>query len=305
MSNPGPAAANAAAAPSQNGPRQTYKKPNFNLIHKDPLPILTQPLPELVLHNPVSVARFLFSYFLATSHSHPSPLYTGIFDPNSSSVHIKDEETRTALWRSGFFGKGNLSRSEPTWLIRTKRACGVIGQNENLTPEEVTERRRIQRREFKKERDMLEKERIRAQLIKEGKLKEDKTASEDSTPTGEAASSKASPAAQPAAQPAEELVVMDIADQEHMQLTPEEAFFLAYGLGTFQVLDPLSKVFNPPLSSPPSSILYPIKLPIQTLLMTLSANEYQPHVLVLETHRPQRTPQALPPILLLPSTQSR
>jgi tRNA-splicing endonuclease subunit Sen2 len=50
------------------------------------------------------------------------------------------------LWARGFFGKGSLSRSEPTWWIReqNRRGFGLA-----LTSEEITAIRRSERREFK------------------------------------------------------------------------------------------------------------------------------------------------------------
>lgn len=235
----------AAAAPKPRKPRT--KRPNYNLIHKDPLPITVQPLPQIILHNPLSVVQFLYSYLFTASQSHPDPPYIGLFDLDSSSVHIWDERSRDALWRQGFFGKGNLSRSEPTWLTRTKRKVGVIGANENLTSEEYTERRRIERREFKKERERLEKERIARVLAQEGKLQRAPDGTENALDVAkEEPIVESPPAPTPQDSPEkEERVAMEIQDQEHLQLTLEEAFFLSYGLGSLQVLDSSTKVLEP------------------------------------------------------------
>lgn len=197
----------------------------------------------------------------------------------------------------GFFGKGNLSRSEPSWLDREQRRRGLlVGE----TSEEVTRRRREERKEFKKERARKEREAIEEKLRQEGKT--------DVTPsaapiTDEANGSAAGedldglklglethadqngsydlPGGVPAASDipsrtcsskdqsinhldpvpfnksvgtiekcssqenfrhteAMALVVEDarkIDNQEHLQLTFEEAFFLIYGLGTLNVID--------------------------------------------------------------------
>ena len=67
----------------------------------------------------------------------------------------------------GFFGKGSLSRSEPSWLDREKRRLGLLAGE---TSEEVTRRRREERKEFKKERARREREVIEQKLRQEGKI---------------------------------------------------------------------------------------------------------------------------------------
>lgn len=46
------------------------------------------------------------------------PVISGVYDAASNSVWIHDMQEARILWERGFFGKGNLSRSEPTWLTR-------------------------------------------------------------------------------------------------------------------------------------------------------------------------------------------
>jgi len=67
----------------------------------------------------------------------------------------------------GFFGKGSLSRSEPSWLDREMRRRGLLAGE---TSEEVTRRRREERKEFKKERARKEREAIEEKLRQEGKV---------------------------------------------------------------------------------------------------------------------------------------
>ncbi|KAF4972043.1 hypothetical protein F66182_17764, partial [Fusarium sp. NRRL 66182] len=69
-----------------------------------------------------------------------------------------------ALWEMGFFGKGSLSRSEPSWLEREKKRRGLLA---NKTNEEVTGQRRVERREMKLERARKEQEAIAQQLKEE------------------------------------------------------------------------------------------------------------------------------------------
>jgi len=42
----------------------------------------------------------------------------GVFDAATQSIWILRSEHARRLWERGFFGKGSLSRSEPTWLSR-------------------------------------------------------------------------------------------------------------------------------------------------------------------------------------------
>lgn len=142
-------------------------RPNYNQIHALPLPLTTYPLPPLVPHNPLSLIQIACTYIsqlLAPPRSHPSTLYRAYFIPGARSVHVVDKEAIRVLWERGFFGKGSLSRSEPSWLDREKRRKGLlVGE----TSEEVTRRRREERREFKKERARKEREAIDEKLQQE------------------------------------------------------------------------------------------------------------------------------------------
>ncbi|CAZ86302.1 unnamed protein product [Tuber melanosporum] len=219
-----------------------YKKPNYHLLHALPLPLSVSPLPPLIPHNPLSLIHIIIAYLFPSNPSHPSPLHRGFFHASTRSVHITDPETIKAFWNHGFFGKGNLSRSEPTWVTRRRRALGVIGRDEALTAEEVTERRRGERKEFKKERARLEKEKLDRQLAEEGKLNPE--GNEDQEGTGSGSSSSAARAVHfaPLESPSSrrrslERPVADVEDIEHLQLTLEEAFFLSFGLGVLELTD--------------------------------------------------------------------
>ena len=72
--------------------------------------------------------------------------------------------TMRALWEKGFFGKGSLSRSEPTWLEREKRKLGAAAVD---TSEQYTRQRREERRQFKNERAKKEREAIEEKLRQE------------------------------------------------------------------------------------------------------------------------------------------
>jgi len=55
------------------------------------------------------------------------------------------------LWQRGFFGKGDLSRSEPSWLARQINARKMAKKG-MMTSEEVTAKRRAERKQFKVDR---------------------------------------------------------------------------------------------------------------------------------------------------------
>ncbi|TGZ82668.1 hypothetical protein EX30DRAFT_328435 [Ascodesmis nigricans] len=235
--------------------RPPRRRPDYNTIHAKPLPVSITPYPPLIPHNPLSLLQILYTFFFCRQSCLPSPLYTAKFSEMTRCVHVTDERSMMALWNDGFFGKGSLSRSEPTWLSRRRRELGIIGKDEALTAEEITERRRKERKDFKLERARAEKERIQKQLEEERKAT-GSTETAASTPTPSVQEKEegekdvpvsehvevAKASVQPP-QPKTELV--DVENLEHLQLTPEEAFFLAFGLGCLQVLDGTNK----PISS--------------------------------------------------------
>ena len=197
----------------------------------------------------------------------------------------------------GFFGKGSLSRSEPSWLEREKKRRGQFG---GKTSEDVTRERRTERRELKLERARMEKLVIEQRLQAEAAANENGNASPDleadSTSNGTATTAekfslrKAREARMLGSQQSEEQnsvadpgnassgrkvstpgktvrfspVVQEkqfisdstvlqlpeslvdghkadeeslLKNEEHLQLSNEEALFLAYGLGALQVYD--------------------------------------------------------------------
>ncbi|KAL0639517.1 tRNA splicing endonuclease subunit sen2 [Maublancomyces gigas] len=215
-----------------------YKKPNYHVLHALPLPLTTTPLPPLIPHNPLSLLHIIVAYLFPGTNSHPSPLHVGIFHASTHAIHVTSQDTIKAFWNHGFFGKGSLSRSEPTWVIRRRRALGVIGLDEALTSEEVTERRRGERKEFKRERARAERERREKQLVEEGKIVKEADGDE-----GEAAAVVVKSITFAAVEPPSsrrkslERPAVEVEDLEHLQLTLEEAFFLAFGLGVLEIKD--------------------------------------------------------------------
>ncbi|CAD6583639.1 MAG: hypothetical protein ASARMPREDX12_001327 [Alectoria sarmentosa] len=148
-------------------PTRPPPRPNYGKIHAKLLPVTAYPLPPLIPHNPLSIFLIAVTYlyrFLAPSSSHPKTLHQAFFSPETRSVHVTDETATRALWESGFFGKGSLSRSEPSWLDREKKRKGLVA---NETSEEYTAQRRAERKRFKQERARKEREAIEEKLKEE------------------------------------------------------------------------------------------------------------------------------------------
>lgn len=253
-------------------------RPNYNKIHSQPLPVSIYPLPLLVPHNPISILHIALVYISQlVSHppSHPKPLCKAYWSPETHSVHVTDEETIRYLWENGFFGKGSLSRSEPTWLEREKKRLGVVAAS---TSEDYTRLRREERKQFKNERAKKEREAIEERLREEsgaapngtltvqsdgesGKVEdgsstvfsqmitEPNSGSREGLVVDDVASP--SPASPQATDPSAESATIAAAlltNREHLQLTPQEALFLTYGLGILDVYPSPNALF--PLSPP-------------------------------------------------------
>jgi tRNA-splicing endonuclease subunit Sen2 len=251
--------------PENGAPRKPrLRRPNYNEIHAKPLPVDVYPLPAFIPHNPISIVRIAISLL---SHSvfppkSQSVVHTAYFSLQSQSVHVTDAASIRALWEQGFWGKGSLSRSEPQWLAGEKKKRGIEA---GKTSAEVTQNRREERKQFKLERARAQREAIEQQLRQEGKLTADGTIEElvedervIQSPevtvynsdggdvvaaNGDGITLNAEKLLAEEAENATSLdavdtkasMVEEITDQEHLQLTPEEAFFLTYTLGVLSV----------------------------------------------------------------------
>lgn len=118
-----------------------------------PLPVATVEVPLFVPTNPLNWACILYRYIFGVA---PSRKATVVL--NNGLFTVSDEDEMRFLWDNGFFGKGVLSRSEPTWLNRTKRRLNVDTANLKLSSEEVTALRREGRKIFKSKRLELERQ---------------------------------------------------------------------------------------------------------------------------------------------------
>ncbi|KAF2646622.1 hypothetical protein P280DRAFT_475478 [Massarina eburnea CBS 473.64] len=231
------------------------KRPNFNELHAKPLPLDVYPLPAFIPHNPISIVRIaisLISHSIWRPKSH-AIIHKAYFSPETQSVHVTDPESIRALWEHGFWGAGSLSRSDPRWLDQEKRRRGIDAA---ATSEEWTKGRRDERRQMKLERAKAQREAIEQQLREEGKLGaesklEDLVGEESVTesprgtlypadaanPLGNVTGTEGSVVKEISKAIAEESPDFDIEikNQEHLQLTFEETFFLIYVLGVLEV----------------------------------------------------------------------
>jgi len=230
----------------------------------------------------------VFSQLFWPPSSHPLVCYKGYFSHETQSVHVTDSKTIRALWEKGFFGKGTLSRSEPRWLDQEKRKRGFLAQetSEEVTRKRREERRQFKIERARKEREAIEQQ-LREegkisnlapideteqtidkteQTIDDTQLKEKRPQPSNSHAKGHLENSDhvanghtpVSSEIKPA-KPTQILTSEDSGrsaeaadiklDEEHLQLNPEEVFFLTYGLGILEVSDqgipiPTSSLFK-------------------------------------------------------------
>lgn len=288
-----PKAEGAAVDVKPKAPRP--RKPNYALIHSQPLPVQVFPLPAFIPHNPLSIVRIaiaMISHTLWPPSSLPV-IHKAYFSADTQSIHVTDPQSIRALWEQGFFGSGSLSRSEPRWLDQEKRKRGIQAMQ---TSEEVTAQRRRERRQFKLERARLEAEAVEMQRRLEGQSEGVDTTQLDATdpvpiniPGDDIQASQSdslapTPAVFSLTKDTEELdLPVDlleesaaIEEQEHLQLTLEESFFLTYVLGALEIPKdgvalPSSYLFrlycansNFPVPDNTESILYNNHLLLQT-----------------------------------------
>lgn len=272
-----------AGPPKGKGrPRTRSSRPNYRDIHRFPLPVTIHPVPPVIPHNPLSLISVALSYLSFLVSPPRQEVYTAYFDLATSSTHVTDERAIKALWQMGFFGKGNLSRSEPSWLEREKKRRGLLGGD---TSEEATRKRRTERRELKLERARVERLMVEERLKAEAAARESGTSSpaptdasttpisiekfsvkkameaqyqrnrqqarqngnaqpttdvtNSSSANGKSVRFSAVVQEKESTQPVDDDADLDMEfdNEEHLQISNEETFFLVYGLGTLQILD--------------------------------------------------------------------
>lgn len=98
------------------GARSGFKKSRqFNSTYKEPLPLVIETIDQ-------QPSKHAFSFFKTNRPTSiiSNPECVGILDLPSRSVWVVNAKDTRILWQRGFFGKGSLSRSEPSWLARRR-----------------------------------------------------------------------------------------------------------------------------------------------------------------------------------------
>ncbi|CAN8096242.1 unnamed protein product [Discula destructiva] len=150
------ATATATTSAGSGGPPRP-RKPTIHDVYCQPAPLRTFPFPMLT-SNPVSwihLAVVWLSQVLSPPPTEPSVIHTAYWDVATRSIIVTDEKSMADLWQQGFYGKGNLSRSEPNWLKREQIRRGVAN---GRVSEVNTDKRREDRARVKWERARAEEE---------------------------------------------------------------------------------------------------------------------------------------------------
>ncbi|ETS02856.1 hypothetical protein M419DRAFT_76424 [Trichoderma reesei RUT C-30] len=176
------AKAQSEAASPAPAAKQQARGPSLHQIYALPAPIRTFPLPAFYPNNPVSLLHIAYAWFgqvFRPPPAEPAVIHHGVWSETTISVHIKDEKSMRALWEQGFYGKGNLSRSEPNWLKREQVQRGL---QEAHVSEIFTQQRREERAQAKWERARLEQEAILKTKLEEERLAASRAAAVSETP---------------------------------------------------------------------------------------------------------------------------
>lgn len=103
------------------------RRNEINKIYANPLPLVFSSPDDTEsssrsLRNPLHLLSI-------SRHGVLNPHCVGVYDTATRSVWVTDPKDSTILWRRGFFGKGDLSRSEPSWLARQVNARKLAANN--------------------------------------------------------------------------------------------------------------------------------------------------------------------------------
>lgn len=85
------------------------KQFNYYHLYSSLLPLIPNPI-TYTIPNP----------FLKSSLAISPRQIEAIYDEITKTIWVQSEQDMITLWRKGFFGKGALSRSEPSWKRRVE-----------------------------------------------------------------------------------------------------------------------------------------------------------------------------------------
>ncbi|SPO32308.1 related to tRNA splicing endonuclease beta subunit [Ustilago trichophora] len=148
------------------GKKATAQK---NQLYARPIPVALDVAGQAVASQSSTAERSMWSTFCtlltlgyyspaSTSRSAASDVQKGkekvsvYYDRDLQTIWVEDlDEGIRLLWQRGFFGKGNLSRSEPTWRQRKVNEIDALRKG-RMTAEQLTQQRREERKALKIER---------------------------------------------------------------------------------------------------------------------------------------------------------
>lgn len=114
--------------------------------------------PSLFFTILLSSAKEYIKSFLASSDQ-PNIIdltFEEIYENNYLIIVSKEATQRDLLWYGGYFGTGNLSRSQPTWLSRKKRSLNEEKKSSQF-PEDLTAQRRWKKKIIKEQQSEYDK----------------------------------------------------------------------------------------------------------------------------------------------------
>jgi tRNA-splicing endonuclease subunit Sen2 len=195
--------------------------------YSDPLPFAPPPPPFNVFVPSTYKALF----------APPTEPHVGTWCPATRSVNVHGDVQAVEIWRRGMWGKGTLSRSQPTW--RARKTAEMTGKQDSSL-EAVTARTRKQRAAFKTERLMKERderEKQRQEEAKEGGTSdggkegaaaavEQKSNSTDIEDDSQQLTKKRQKTNDNPLESELPVYTEDYLDKETLQISPEDALFL-------------------------------------------------------------------------------
>lgn len=164
---------------------------SLNAIYSRPLPLTLSvdkfgQLPQVTAHNPLSWVYLFYRvasiYFRTPPQALQPKITVNVVDVGVDTVyHVTEKPAMDKLWKEGFFGKGTLLRSDPTWEQRVQRRLNLDGAGNKLTNEDITSVRRGDRKAFKalrskaQEYETLERKRVltATEITEWGRIKDE------------------------------------------------------------------------------------------------------------------------------------
>ncbi|KAF8449073.1 hypothetical protein L210DRAFT_3388380 [Boletus edulis BED1] len=225
---------------SKTSQKTPARRTENNRIYAHPLPIiLTEP-------SEPSFLRKTLHFFGVSASDILNPHCQGVLDVATRSVWVLDMKDAMILWQRGFFGKGDLSRSEPSWLARQINAR-KLAKKGMMTSEEVTAKRRAERKQFKLDRaKAMAAAAAEAEVaFQQGHVVSTIYAADGTRMIPSAATWKPN---DEVTQPEQDVSRVEeddgeddeepIENVEHLQLTLQEAFFLSWNLDCLSISNP-------------------------------------------------------------------